>query len=102
MISHIRINRNPKILAQGGPQDPEYPKCLHFSGENSKNVEKGRNRHKIIYTYVRNRFIFLLSPVREISFSIMKYEDLTDTLPFSLQLVKVKGWNLLKNFCTNY
>ena len=28
----------------------------------------------------------------------MKYEDLIDTLPFSLQLVKVKGWDLLKNF----
>ena len=63
MISHIRIERLVEIFAQGGPQVSENPKMAQFSGENSKKILRGKNHQKSLYTYVRNRFIFLLSPV---------------------------------------
>ena len=63
MISHIRIERLVGIFAQGGPQDPENPKMAQFSGKNSKKILRGKNHQKSLYTYVRNRVIFLLSPV---------------------------------------
>ena len=63
MISHIRIERLVGIFAQGGSQDPENPKMAQFSGKNSKKILRGKNHQKSLYTYVRNRVIFLLSPV---------------------------------------
>ena len=102
MISHIRIERLLEIFAQEAPRTPKTQKWRNFREKNSKKILRGKNHQKSLYTYVRNRVIFLLSPVPSKNIENCDLRNILNEPVFEKIFFRVSGippkWKRVENF----